>query len=184
VTETAQAPPADTTQPSAEAVAPAESTGEETSDVPPWVWLVLLLAVVAAIAAGVVLMQRRQRRQEWQNGLEAAAGEAEWVVQQVIPDLARIPTSQQRALTWGAASERVAALANRLAGLTATGPDPEAADRAQALGDAVRRANSRLDQLIVSGDETGLSDQLWAVARDLDTAVTWARTPASPLGTQ
>jgi hypothetical protein len=148
----------------------AAETDETGDGTPTWAWW-LLVAALVALAAGAWLMQRRSRRREWDRGMAAAAGEATWVARRLVTELAQIPTPQQRALTWGAGSERVGALEDRLAGLAATASEPEAAGRAQALGEAVRRAHIRLDQIVVADDTAGLTDQLWATARDLEEAV-------------
>jgi len=162
--------PAEETPAQAAPTQVAAETDETGDGTPAWVWW-LLVAALVALAAGVWLMQRRSRRQEWERGMAAAAGEATWVARGLVTELAQIPTPQQRALTWGAGSERVGALEERLARLAATASEPEAANRAQALGEAVRRAHIRLDQLVVAGDTGGLTDQLWATARDLEEAV-------------
>jgi hypothetical protein len=178
VTESAQAPePTGTVVAGEETVPP-----EDTDGVPPWAWL-LLIVPIAGAGFAIWALQRRNTRQAWESGLEAAAGEATWVVRRVIPDLARAPGPQQRALAWGGAAGRVGDLEERLAGLAATAPEPQAAARAQDLGDAVRQAHGRLDQMIVAADPATLSDQLWAVARDLDDAVAAALPPAPATAT-
>jgi hypothetical protein len=161
--------------PSETAVA-GETGTEDTESVPAWVWWLLLAAGVAA-GAGVWLLQGRSRRQEWERNFASATDEAAWFASRLIPDLAHVPTPQQRALAWGAASERVGALEDRLAGLGATTSDLEATARAQDLANAVRLAHGRVDQLILAADPAALGDQLWAVGRDLDAAVQLARPP-------
>jgi hypothetical protein len=174
VTATAAAPgPTPTVVAGEETVPP-----EDTDGVPPWAWL-LLLATLAGVGAVIWGLQRRNTRELWRSGLETAAGEAEWLVRRVIPDLAQAPGPQGRALLWGAASERVGALEQRLAGLAATAPDLDSASRAQSLAGAVRQAHSRLDQLILSEDRASLTEQLWTVARTLDETVTETMTPTS-----
>jgi hypothetical protein len=175
VTATAEAP-----EPTPTAVAGEETVPpEDTEEVPPWAWL-LLLATLAGVGAVIWGLQRRNTRELWGSGLDTAAGEAEWLVRRVIPDLAQAPGPQERALIWGAASERVGALEQRLAGLAATAPDLDSASRAQSLAGAVRQAHSRLDQLIMSGDRTSLTEQLWTVARALEDTVTETMTPTAP----
>jgi hypothetical protein len=155
------------------------TTGDADDGVPPWVWW-LLIAGVVALVAGAWFMQRRNTRLAWENAVQAATEDAEWIVRRLIPDLAAAPSPQQRALAWGAAAERVGMLEQGLAGLAATAPDPQAAARAGALGDAVRQAHGRVDRMVLAADETALAEQLWAVARDLDEAVAAARPAPSP----
>jgi hypothetical protein len=161
-----------TAAPTAEAAATtgAEPNAAETGGAEPWVWWLLAFLVIG-LAAGAWYLQGRSRRQEWTRGVDAAVGDVAWLSRRVVPDLARAPSPQQRALTWASASDRAGMLADRLAGLAATAPDPEAAGRVQLVGDAVRRAQSRLDQLVMGEDQTGITDQLWSVSRELDAAV-------------
>jgi hypothetical protein len=174
VTATAEPEPTPTVVAGEETVPP-----EDTDGVPPWAWL-LLLATLAGVGAVIWGLQRRNVREAWGGGLETAAGEAEWLVRRVIPDLAQAPGPQERAFVWGAATERVGALEQRLAGLAATAPDLESASRAQTLAGAVRQAHSRLDQLIAAEDRASLTEDLWAVARTLDDTVTQTMTPTTP----
>jgi len=170
-----------TVQATASAAAAGETgeTGDADDGVPPWVWALLAAGLVALIL-GAWWLQRRNTRQTWEDGLAAATADAEWIVRRLVPDLAGEPAPQQRALAWGAAAQHVGALEEQLAALAAAAPDPQAAARAGALGDAVRQAHGRLDRMLVTEDQTDLTDRLWAVARDLDEAVAATRPAPTP----
>jgi hypothetical protein len=169
-----------TAAPTANAAAtPGAEPAADTGEVESWVWWALLFAVIG-LAAGVWFLQVRSRRQEWVRGVDAAVGEIAWLSRTVVPDLARAPSPQQRMLVWASASGRAGALADSLAGLAGTAPDPEAAGRVQLVGDAVGQARTHLDQLVTAEDETGLTDRLWSVSRELDAAVAAMQQPPVP----
>jgi hypothetical protein len=171
-----------TAEPTAEVAATtpgSEPAAADTDGVEPWAWW-LLVFVLIGLGAGAWFLQVRSRRQEWVRGVDSAVGEVAWLSRRVVPDLARAPSPQQRMLIWASASVRVGTLADGLAGLAARAPDPEAAGRVQVVGDAVRRAQTRLDQLVTAEDQTRITDELWSVSRELDAAVAALQQPSVP----
>lgn len=168
-TSTVTDPPSPSPSPSPTTV-PAASPTAATTGVPSWLWW-LLAAVALGVAVALPLVLRARRRRGWLTDFAAAEKEVAWYARDLIPELQRTSAGEQVAGGWAVGSSRVVALEDRLTALEASAPDDASRDRARALREAVRGSRSRTQDLVGSGAAETLSQELAAVATDLEAAL-------------
>jgi hypothetical protein len=170
-----QSQPASPTSPSTSpAIAP---TSSATSDTPSWLWWVLI-AFLVALAVAIPLMVRSRHRRAWRDDLASAEEEVAWFARSLIPELRQTGSVEAAAGGWAVAASRVAAAEDRLTVLEASAPDDLAQAQAATLRDAVRSARSHMEALRESTSAETMSQDLDAVAANLEAALT----PPNPAG--
>ncbi len=128
----------------------------------------MLAAIALAIVVAVPLLVRARRRRAWRADLASAEEEVAWFARVLIPELRRMPSLAEAAGGWNVAAGRVVAAEDRLTALETSAPDDAARTRTRALRDVLRTARVQMQQLLESGSPDTMSQDLDAVAAELE----------------